>query len=287
LAARDPSFALAFDALAEFYWYLGFFGMLPPKEAFSTGIWAALRAVEIDDTMAETHALIGMYRKELDYNWPEVEREMRRALALNPASPVVRLRNALSGLMPLGRIEESVAELKVVLESDPLSLFNRWWMVVAYYLARDCSRAMEQADFMIELDPAYYVGHWARGLVCLEMGNMSEAIDEYRKAADLSGNVPLILGFLGQALGRAGKESEARAMLTRLSDLSHTMYVPPSCFAWIHLAMGNLNDGFAWMDQAIDARDPMMMSIRTFPFLDPFRSDPRFQALLDKMKFPK
>jgi tetratricopeptide (TPR) repeat protein len=128
----------------------------------------------------------------------------------------VRLRNALSGLMPLGRIEESVTELKVVLESNPLSLFNRWWMVVMYYLARDYSHAVEQALFMIELDPAYYVGHWARGLVCMEAGNLNEAVAEYGKAADLSNDVPLMLGWLGQALGRAGEAGEARTMLERL-----------------------------------------------------------------------
>ena len=73
----------------RYNWYLGFFGILPAKEAFSTGIWAAVCAVEIDDTSAETHALIGVYRKELGYNCPEVRREMRRALELSTSSPTV------------------------------------------------------------------------------------------------------------------------------------------------------------------------------------------------------
>ena len=281
--ARDPGFALAYDALAEFYWYLGFFGFILPKEAFSTGIWAALRAVEIDDTLAETHALIGMYRKELDYNWPEVRREMKRALELNPSSPTVRLRNALSGLMPLGRLKESVEELKIVIESDPLSLFNRWWLSIMYYLARDNDRGMEQARFMIEIDPAYYIGHWTRGMLSLAMGMPGEALTELRKAAELSGNLPLMLGWLGMALAEAGQNVEAETLLGRLSEISMAAYVPPSSFAWIHLGLGNVDDTFSWMDRAIDARDPMMMPIKSYPFLDPLRTDPRFHALLRKM----
>ena len=79
-----PAFALAYDSLAELHWYLGFFGNVPPREAFSLSTWHALRALELDDTLAQTHALLGMLRKELDYNWPEVDRELRRARQLNP-----------------------------------------------------------------------------------------------------------------------------------------------------------------------------------------------------------
>ena len=281
--AKDQGFALAYDALSEFFWFLGFFGFTPPKEAFSTGIWAALRALEIDDTLAETHALVGMYRKELDYNWPEVQREMKRALELNPSSPTVRLRNALSGLMPLGRMKESVEELKFVIEADPLSLFNRWWLGIMYYLARDIDHSLEQAQFMIDLDPSYYIGHWLRGMIFLAKGMHGEAIAELRRAVALSGNIPLMLGWLGWALASAGEAGEANALLDRLSEISRSAYVPPSCFAWIHLGLGKVDEAFTWMERAIDGRDPMIMPIKSFPFLDSLRSDPRFHALLRKM----
>ena len=92
-----------------------------------------------------------------------------------------------------------------------------------------------------------------------------------------------MLGWLGQALGRAGETEEARALLHRLSEISCAAYVPPSCFAWIYLELGNTDDAFQWMDRALDARDPMMMPIQSYPFLDSFRSDPRYHALLHKM----
>ncbi len=111
----DPGFALAYDSLAELYWYLGFFGNVPPREAFAVATFHALRALELDDHLAQTHALLGMLRKELDYNWPEVDRELRRARELNPEFPLVRLRYAISGLLPHGRVEEGLAEIDAML----------------------------------------------------------------------------------------------------------------------------------------------------------------------------
>ena len=93
-----------------------------------------------------------------------------------------------------------------------------------------------------------------------------------------------MLGMLGWALGSAGEAGEAKAILDRLSEISRTAYVPPCCFAWIHIGLNNVDDAFAWMDRAIDARDPMIMPIKSYPFLDPLRTDPRFRALLRKMK---
>ena len=281
--ARDQEFALAYDSLAELYWFLGFFGVLPPREAFSTGVWAALRALEIDDTLAETHALLGMYRKELDYNWTEVQREMRRALELNPESPVVRLRNALSGLMPLGRIQEAVAEVEHALQSDPLSLFLQWWLAIMLYFGRHYDRALEQARRMLDLDPSYFLAHFVQAMVCLEMGRHQEALAASRRSADLSGGMPLSLGVLGLLYGRSGETGEARALLDRLEAMARATYVPPTSFAWIYFGLGDADNGFLWMERAVEARDPIIMPVKTFPFLDPLRTDPRYHALLRKM----
>jgi hypothetical protein len=92
-----------------------------------------------------------------------------------------------------------------------------------------------------------------------------------------------MLGWLSRALAIAGEAGEARALLDRLTEISLAAYVPPSCFAWIHLGLGNVGEAFTWMDRAIDARDPMIMPIQSYPFLDPLRADPRFHALLRKM----
>jgi len=280
---RDPELALAYDGLAELFWYLGFFGFAPSKEAFSAGVFYALRAIEIDNTLAETHALLGMYRKELDYNWSEVQREMACALELNPASPVVRLRYAMSGLMPHGRLQEAAAEIEHALESDPLSLFMRTWLVVMLGLGREFDRGIEQARMVTELDPSYYSAHWASGQLYRYMGRFEEAISAFRRATELSGGSPLIQGWLGEALAQTGDALEARALLERLHRIAAESYVPPSAFAWTHLGLGETERAFYWLDLAIDARDPMMVPIKSYPLFDPIRQDPRFQGLLRKM----
>jgi tetratricopeptide (TPR) repeat protein len=280
---RDPHFALAYDSLAEVYWYCGFFGFVPPRDACSAGIYHALRALEIDGTLAETHALVGQYRKELDYSWAEVQREMERALELNPASPLVRTRYALSCFLPHGRMQEAAAELERALESDPLSPFIRIWLGSVLWLARQYDRAIEQARILLEVDPAGYASHFAAGLFYGAKRMFDEAIAAHRKAVELSGGSPLMLGWLGLTLSQSGNTEEARAILGRLQVIAREVYVPPTSFAWIHLGLGELNEAFTWMDRAVDGRDPMMMPIKTFPFLDPVRTDPRYIPLLRKM----
>jgi TolB-like protein/tetratricopeptide (TPR) repeat protein len=281
--ARDPSFALAYDALAETYWHIGFLGFARPRDAFSAGVFPALRALEIDHMLAETHALLAMFRKELDYNWPEVQREMALALDLDPASPVVRFRYALSGLMPQGHIDEAVAQLERVLESDPLAVMTRMWLGEIMYLGRQYERVREQCRLMKELDPAYFLSYFELGEVGCEQGAFGEAISDLRKAAELSGNAPLVLGWLGMALAKSGDVAGAREVLAGLHAAATQVYVPPTSFAWIHLGLGEIDQAFTWMERAIDERDPIIVPIKSYPFLDPLRDDPRFHALLRKM----
>jgi TolB-like protein/tetratricopeptide (TPR) repeat protein len=280
--ARDPQFALAHDSLAEVYWWLGFMGFVRPREAFAAGVFAALRAIEIDNTLAETHALLASFRKELDYNWPEVERETKLALELNPTSPIVRFRTG-SWLMPQGRLTELIAELEMTLEYDPLDLNARCWLGVVHWLARHYDDAIKQAHLVLEVDPNYPLGHLLLGQTrCMEH-KFDEALIALRKAVELHGGAPVVLGWLGLALGQSGNAAEARALLDRLHAITARAYVPASDFAWTHLGLGEIDAAFTWMGRAIDERDPMMVPIKTYPFLDPLRADPRFAVLLSKM----
>ncbi len=281
--ARDPNFALAYDSLAEIYWWLGYFGFMRPIDAFSTGVLYAVRALEIDNTLAETHALLAQYHKQLDYNWPEVEREMARALALNPTSPVVRARYALNFLMPHGRLEAAVAELEAALEFDPLSTYTRTPLAIMLLLWHRYDRAIAEARRLLELDPSAYWGHLVIGSCYRELRMFDEAIAANRRAVELSGNSAAMLGWLGLSLGLSGKKTEARALLKRLHGMAAQAYVPPTSFAWIHLGLGEIDSAFEWLDRAIDARDQFMMAIKSYAFFDPIRADPRFAALLRKM----
>ncbi len=280
----DPGFALAYDSLAELYWYLGFFGNVPPREAFAVATFHALRALELDDQLAQTHALLGMLRKELDYNWPEVDRELRRARQLNPESPLVRLRYAISGLLPHGRVEEGLAEIDAMLRVDPLSILVRWWAGIFADLARRYDRMIAEGRHMIALDPNHFLGHWTLGVALTELGAAGDGVASMAKSDELSGGAPFTTGFRAYVCGRAGRKEDTLGLLDRLERMAAAGYVPPSAFALGYVGLGDWDAALGWLDKAIDARDPIVMPIKTFPFLDPVRGDARFQALLKKMR---
>ena len=282
--ARDPGFGLAHEALAQMYWLLGYTGVMAPKDAFAVGILHAVRALEIDNTRAEPRALVAQYRKQLDYAWPDIERELSAALALNPASSLARMLYAVGWLMPQGRLGEAIAELERALEWDPLSYQVHFWRTIMYSLARDPDRVIEQARFLIELDPAGTPGYWLLGVGLSRKGQLDEGLAALRQAMDLSGGSAMMLGWLGLILGAGGRADEARSVLGRLEVMSRTTYVPPASIAWVYLGLRDVDRAFEWLDRAVDAHDQLMMPIKSYVFFDPIRADPRFHALLRKMK---
>lgn len=285
--ARDPQFALAFDSLAEIYWLLGYYGFVSPKDAFTKGVLYAMRAVEIDNTLGETHALLAQYHKQLDYDWPSVSREMARARELNPASPVVRSRYAVNELMPLGRVDEATTEIERSLDLDPLSPYLRTYHVVMLVLGRRYDEAIEHSRLLIELEPNAFWGYLVLGSSYRELNEYEKAIEAHQKALELSGGAASMMGWLGMSLARGGRNDEARQLLYELETIAHERYVPASSFAWIYHGLGELDQEFEWLDRAIEERDQLMMPIRTYAFFDPIRSDPRFTALLAKMRLDR
>jgi TolB-like protein/Tfp pilus assembly protein PilF len=281
--AAAPEFALAYDGLADLYWHLGYFGFMPPRDAFSAGIFYAVRALELDRTLADTHALLGQFHNQLDYNWSEVDREMTRALELNPSSPVVRVQYAASALMPHGRLAEAVAETEYALGLDPGSTRTRTWLCVLLLLWRKYDRARDEARQLLELDPTAYRAQAVIAGTYREQHRFDEAIAAQRRATAISGDSSAMLGWLGLALGLGGRPEEARSVLRQLEERSATAYVPPASRAWIHLGLGELDAALEWLDRAVDKRDQLMMPIKSYGFFDPIRADPRFDTLLRKM----
>ncbi|MBZ5499860.1 MAG: winged helix-turn-helix domain-containing protein [Acidobacteriia bacterium] len=281
--ARDPEFALAYDALSEVYWYLGYSGGAPPRQAFSAGIAYALRAIEIDNTRAETHALLGQFHKIAEYNWGEVEREMALALRLDPDSLLVRTRYAISWLMPHGRVQEAAAELERALELDPLSLMMRMWLGIMRLLLRDFARAIEEGRKLLELDPDYTLAYFVMASGFSYLRKFEEALAAQRKAVELSNGAPMMLGWLGLILAASGQASEARDVLQRLHESAAQKYIPPCSIAWIHLGLREIDAAFQWLNRAVAECDQLLMPIKTYGFFDPLRSDPRYAVILRKM----
>jgi TolB-like protein/Tfp pilus assembly protein PilF len=281
--ARDPGFAPAYDGLAELYWYLGYFGYVSAREVFSAGIVHALRAIEIDNTRAETHALLGQFHKTVEYNWGEVHREMSLARQLDPNSPLVRMRYAVSELMPHGCLEEAVAELESALELDPLSFMARVWLGIMLVLRRRYERAIEESQKVLDVDPSFALANFVLAVTYRYQGRLEEALAAQRRAVKLSGGAAAMLGWLGLMLAGSGQAAEARDVLQQLHGMAVKGYVPPSSFAWIHLGLKEIDTAFEWLNRAVEECDQLMMPIKSYGFFDPIRSDPRFAALLRKM----
>ena len=298
---RDPEFALAHDALADLYSWLGYTGYMRPSDAYSIGFRYAARAVEIDDTLAEAHAVLAEYHKQLDYNWPAAEREMARALELNGASPIVRLRRAVGILMPHNRIDEAIAEIKQALESDPLAGLTRAWLGIMLLLAEEYDQAIDEARGLLELEPASCWPHFITGIAYRQkyyegfvLGRRrpadasagpifaEEAVAGHLRAIELYPGSDYFLGWLGLALGMCGRKAEARAVLEKLRRSKR--YILPTSFAHVYLGLGEFDAAFEWFDRAVEERDQNMMLILSGRHFDPIREDPRFAALLRKMK---
>ena len=291
---RDPEFALAHMALAHLYSWLGYGGVMRPKDAYAIGMKYALRAVEIDGALAEAHAALAEYHKQLDYNWSAAEREMAKALEIDHVSPLVKFCNAVAILMPHGRLDEAVAEIEAALESDPLAGFTHTWLGILHLLARNYDQAIDEARRLLELEPTSCWPHFVIGIAyrqkyvdqleagCSRPDFAEQAISEHVKAHELTPGSDFFLGWLGLALAVCGKKAEARAVLDSLKR--QVRYVLPTSFAHIYLGLGEIGAAFEWFDRAVNERDQMMMPILSYAHFDPIREDPRFAALLRKMK---
>jgi hypothetical protein len=142
---------------------------------------------------------------------------------------------------------------------------------------------MREARFFEGLDPKNYMAHFMIGNVYRDSGMLQDAVAPQRRAVELSGGQPQMMGWLGLNLALAGNSAEARSVLQRLQAIACDAYVSPTCFVWVNLGLGEIDDSFVWMDRAIDERDSIIIPIKTYPSFDPLRSDPRFHSLLRKM----
>lgn len=136
---------------------------------------------------------------------------------------------------------------------------------------------------MVELDPSHFLGHLVIGLGCIESGEPDDAVIALEKARELSGGVPITIGYLALAYGRAGRRDDTRELLEQTGTMAAKGYVPPSTFALGHIGLEDWDAAFQWWEQAVEVRDPLVVPIKTFPFFDPVRGDSRYRALLRRM----
>jgi TolB-like protein/DNA-binding winged helix-turn-helix (wHTH) protein/tetratricopeptide (TPR) repeat protein len=286
--ARDPKYALAYCGLADAYALLGYRGGFPSKDALSRAKAAALKAIELDDTLGEPHASLAFIAETHEWDWAAAEREYGRALELNPGD--VRAHHWYAGyLMYVGRFEEGITEAKRARDLDPLSLPVNNALAGRLLVAGRVDEALTQLRRTLEMDPHFAPAHQTLGWAYLNLGKHREALQEFQQALQLSGaddkDIMLDLGF---AYATAGNREEARRILAKLKKLHEQGLLPSGSIGILYGALGELDEAFAWLDKAYQERDPELTYLkvpgRRFA---PLRQDPRFQQLVHRMGLPE
>ena len=283
---EDPHYAPAHVGLALCYAQLaGFFGAVPAREAFPQAKAAALRALDINDTLAEAHGALGICRLFHDWDWVAAEKQFLRALELNPGCALVHHEYALY-LMTMARLEEASREENQALQLDPLSLLFDTVLGWVFHFARQYDRAIEQCRKTLELDPNFPMAHWQLGRAWEQKGMFKEAIPAFRKAVTLSGASPVCVAGLGHAYALVGKRAEAVKILDELRNLSKRRYVSSYFMASVCAGLGETERAFQWLEEAHGERPFWLIFLNVEPTFDSLRSDPRFQDLVRHVALP-
>jgi eukaryotic-like serine/threonine-protein kinase len=284
---EDPTYAPAYAGLAAGYNLLGSVqvGALPPPEARRLAEDAAVKARQLDGSLAEAHAALG-WTYLYNWNWAAAEQELKRAIELNPNSAEAHNIYAFH-LSAIGRAEEAIAEANHAQELDPLSLFISTQRGFALTNARRYDEAIEQFRRVIVLDPNDYRPHLFLAIAYASNNRFAEAIATSERAVVLSSRAPSVLGTMGMCYGLAGRKVEARKTLEELLELNRRRYVTPVAMVHVYIGLGDKDRSFAWLEKAYQERSYFMAYLKVIPLVDPLRTDPRFDDLLRRMGLPQ
>lgn len=283
--ALDPENALAHGALAETYSLAADYGVRPPSECVPLAKAAAHRALELDSMLAEPYTSLAFLRSNYDWEWNEAEWLFRRAIEINPGHATAHQWFGVDYLANLARWEEAHEELEIARRLDPLSAIILQCKGYLFLLRRQHEKALRCYQELLELDPYFAKGFSAIGRVRTQVGDYAGAIEMYNKARSLAGDAPDVLAALGQTHALAGKHDFARQMLAKLEELANRRFVPWTCFALIHIGLGENEAALKCLELGAARRDLALSGIKVHPVYDPIRSEPRFRALLRQVGF--
>ena len=281
----DPIYAQGHAGLADAYHILGYYNLLPPKEAYPKGRAAALKALQLDNSLAEPHATLGVIKRDFEWDWKGAEVEFQRAIEINPGlAEAYHWHGTLLSMQ--GLHSEALREKTKALEIDPLSVVIRTDVGRLFYFARDYDQEIERYLAALDMDPNNDSAHLWFAHVYQQMGKFEEALSELQKGWHLSNESTYALAQLGHGYAVAGRDSDARDVLTRLTTLSKQRYVSPYHVAVVHVGLHEDDIAFEWLERAFEHRSPWLGYLNVEPQLDALRSDSRFQDLLRRVGLP-
>jgi serine/threonine-protein kinase len=284
---KDPGFALAYAGLANCY-VLHHGNLQAPREKMPKARAAAMRALELDETLSDAHTSLARVLAVYDWDWTGAEKEFKRAIELNPRDALAH--QWYGGYFELmGRPDEALAERKKALELDPLSLSTNSELGLAFYFARDYDKAIQQFRLTLELDPDFPLATAQLPATYELKGMYDQAIAGFKKLATQRGDTrgSNSLAGLGHAYAMSGRKAEARVVLDELKQRSQKEYVPAISIALVYAGLGEKDQAFIWLEKAYEEHAFKIAWLRVEPQWDSLRSDPRFADLLRRIGLTK
>jgi TolB-like protein/predicted Ser/Thr protein kinase len=280
----DPTYALAHTGVADSYAIIGGTHWLSPDETFPKAKAAALKALEIDNTMAEAHTSLALI-KQSEWDWMGAATEYKSALALNPGYAIAHQWYSLF-LCETGRHEQAEVEARRAAELDPLSPIISLHMGQILYAARRYAEARRAIQGTLEVSPDFFAAREFLGLVYLQEHKFAESIAELQKAATVSSKEDSVMAALGYAYAVSGRKGDSQDILNGLKEQSRRRYVSPYLIALICVGLGQKGEALEWLEEAYKQRDSELPMIGVEPIFDPVRLDARFRDLLRRLNLP-
>jgi DNA-binding winged helix-turn-helix (wHTH) protein/TolB-like protein/Flp pilus assembly protein TadD len=278
---HDPRYALAYAGLADTYISRAWFGEDPPREAVPKAKAAALKALEIDEGIAEAHASLGFTAFLYDWDWTGAQKHFERALELNPA--YANAHNWYSFYFAaLGKTDEALVEARRAVELDPASPGMNQILAIQLTYARRFDEAIQQYRKALEM--GYHDAHLGLGNAYAEKGMYREALSEFRQYSAIDRYTPLSISSLGYVHAQLGERKTALRLLDELRALSKRRYVSSASLAMVYIGLGDKDDAFALLDKAYDEHSFSLAFVKVHPAFDPLRSDPRFGGLMRRIR---
>lgn len=283
----DPNYAMAYTGLANSYFLLPEYHNISPKDAYPLAEEAALKAIEIDETLAEAHVALAQVKRRYYWDWEESHREYQKAFELNPNSATAHHWYGYD-LMCLRRFDEAIVELERAQDLDPLSLVINRNLGQVYYRAGEYDRAVKVLNDTLEMEPNFIFAHFHLGGVYLAKGMYEEALNEFETELPLAGGLEMyVKTWIGVTHVKLGRTETAQEILDGMIQASEETYLPPTAVAILAFSLGHNDLGFEWLDRAYEAYDIRLSWLKIEPVFDSVRSDPRFQNMLRKVGLEK
>ncbi len=282
---KDPGYALAYAGVADSYavnngGYLG----LTPQEARPRAKAADMKALQIDDSLAEAHTTLADTYLYYDWDFPKAQQEFLRAIAANPNYPTAHQWYS-EYLYRVGRFDDSISEAKRAQELDPLSIAINLSVAAAYFYARKYDLAIEQNKQTQKMDPNYIAAHLELGDAYEQKKMYPEAVAEWQTAMKMFGN-PALAAAVGEAYRTSGFQGFLQTWID--SDVKSPASSERAYgIAGRYALLGKKNEAVAWLEKAYAARSGGMARLKSDPFFDSMHSDPGFQAIMRRMNFPE